>query len=127
MTKVLIDTNIIISYDRGKEFDFNLLWDLFLFDEVELFTSVVVSYEYLLGISRQIWHRKAVTEKFRFLKVLPINNEIAKKAAGINQIHQIGMGDAMIAATCLVHDLELATHNKKHFQMIEGLKIWESK
>ena len=31
--------------------------------------------------------------------------------------------DAIIAATCLVYDLPLRTHNKKDFKFIDGLEL----
>ena len=35
----------------------------------------------------------------------------------------IGDFDLMIAATCLCHNLTLLTNNRKHFGMVEGLRI----
>ena len=36
---------------------------------------------------------------------------------------QIGMADAMIAAHALAENLTLVTHNVRHFERIDGLKI----
>lgn len=62
------------------------------------------------------------------LNVLPFDNEIALKAGCIyqelrkkNQL--IEFRDIFIAATCLIHELPLATLNKKHFERIEGLTV----
>jgi len=37
--------------------------------------------------------------------------------------HNMGICDAIIAATCLVYDLPLWTHNKKDFKFIDGLEL----
>ena len=37
--------------------------------------------------------------------------------------HNMGIYDAIIAATCLVYNLPLWTHNKKDFKFIDGLSI----
>ena len=62
------------------------------------------------------------------LNVLPFDNKIALKAGQIyqelrkkNQL--IEFRDIFIAATCLIHELPLATLNKKHFERIEGLTV----
>ena len=62
------------------------------------------------------------------LTILPFSDEIAVKAGRIyqelrkkNQL--IDFRDIFIAATCLVHNLELVTLNKKHFERINGLVL----
>ncbi len=37
---------------------------------------------------------------------------------------QINVGDLLIAAICKVNNYAIATNNKKHFERIEGLKLW---
>jgi len=36
---------------------------------------------------------------------------------------KLKLGDALIAATALVHDLELVTHNLADFSWITGLRV----
>jgi len=62
------------------------------------------------------------------LYILPFDDEIALKAGRIyhelrkkNQL--IEFRDIFIAATCLIHELPLATLNKRHFERIEGLIV----
>jgi len=35
--------------------------------------------------------------------------------------------DALIATTCLIHEIQLATRNKKHFQNIPKLEFYDLK
>ena len=37
---------------------------------------------------------------------------------------QINVGDLLIAAICKVNNYAIATNNTKHFERIEGLKLW---
>jgi len=41
--------------------------------------------------------------------------------------HDMGIYDAIIAATCLVYDLPLWTYNKKDFRFIEELELINEK
>ena len=41
----------------------------------------------------------------------------------IRKNHKIKLSDAIIAATCLVHGLEVLTLNTKDFENIVGLKV----
>lgn len=54
-----------------------------------------------------------------------VADEAVRIAQGIRKRGEgnIGMADLFIAATAVVHDLPLATLNKKHFQRVEGLRL----
>jgi toxin FitB len=60
---------------------------------------------------------------FRSIKPLPISDEIIEKAIELKQKRKMSIGDAIIAATALVHNLELFTHNITDFDWILGLKL----
>ena len=62
------------------------------------------------------------------LELLDVDQEISKvfgKERGRlrKQGKRIGDFDLMIASTCLHHDLTLLTNNRKHFGMVEGLRM----
>jgi tRNA(fMet)-specific endonuclease VapC len=73
------------------------------------------------------WHRMLL----RFLdaaEVLPVTPEIAERCGQVrakmfDEGHVVPIADMLIAATALVYDLTLVTHNVKHFVAIPGLKI----
>ena len=67
----------------------------------------------------------AVTED---LTLLPFDAAVAAKAGDIYQALKkqnkfIGVADIMIAATCLVFDQPILTSNKKHFKLVDELKV----
>jgi len=73
------------------------------------------------------WHRQLL----RFLDaayVLPVTADVAERggqvrAAMYDDGRLLPVADALIAATALVHDLTIVTHNTKHFVGIPDLKI----
>ena len=54
--------------------------------------------------------------------VLPIDQSIVEKTVLVRQQKKILLGDAIIAATALVHNLTLMTRNINDFKNIDGLK-----
>ena len=54
--------------------------------------------------------------------VLSISDAIADRAIALRQARNFSLGDALIAATALEHDLELATRNADDFKHVSGLK-----
>lgn len=55
--------------------------------------------------------------------LLAIDEAVIDKTISIRQAKKIGLGDAIIAATALQHNLKLMTHNTKDFIDIEGLQL----
>jgi toxin FitB len=55
------------------------------------------------------------------LNILMIGKATIEIAITLRQQRKISLGDAIIAATCLEHNLPLATANSKDFEWIEGL------
>jgi len=57
------------------------------------------------------------------LSVLYPAPEIFKIAIQLRQQHAMSLGDALIAATALHHNLSLATHNVTDFEWIKPLTV----
>lgn len=57
------------------------------------------------------------------LERVPIDDSIVERAIGLRQLRKMSLGDALIAASCLVRQLSLATANEKDFAWIEALAI----
>jgi predicted nucleic acid-binding protein len=122
--KFLIDTNVII--DVLGSFMPEKIKNVVL--QMPLVVSAVTYIE-TLG-----WHH-ATPSQLRILKnfmdtavILPINQPVVEKTVLIRQQKKIGLGDALIAATALVHNLTLVTRNISDFKSIEDLVVlnpWE--
>ena len=75
------------------------------------------------------WHRITPEDKSdleAFLaagSLLSITDAIADRAITLRQTKKMSLGDALIAATALEHDLELATRNVDDYKHIVGLRL----
>jgi len=120
----LVDTNIIIDYDKGKD---PLLKKYFQTKKI-LVVSTITVFEYY---SAKQLENKDFSEKadllFSFFKIQEVNSEIAKVAAYLNRRYnlykKIGVGDIIIAATSFYLEAPLLTKNQKHFKLIPNLKF----
>jgi len=121
---ILVDTNVIIDYDKGKD---PLLKKYFQIKK-NLVVSTITIFEYY---SAKQLENKDFSEKadllFSFFKIQEVNLEIAKIAAFLNRRYnlykKIGVGDILIAATSIYLNAPILTKNKKHFQLIPNLKF----
>ncbi len=122
---MVIDTGVFIEHIRAKD---KLKTTLFLLpDSGELFISSVSVYELYMGATTAEKENdvRAITGD---LQVLAFTDKVAYKAAQLyhllrKQNKLIEFRDIFIAATCIVNDLPLITLNKKHFTLIEELKL----
>ena len=57
------------------------------------------------------------------VQVLAITPDIVALATWLRQQRRMGIGDAIIAATALAHNLILITRNTRDFRWIEGLDL----
>jgi predicted nucleic acid-binding protein len=60
---------------------------------------------------------------FKVLQVFEINQPILSQAIKLRQTRKMTPGDAIIAATALVHGYEIYTRNKADFNWIAGLRV----
>lgn len=127
MSKLLLDTSIIIDYLRKKDKSQTILYNL-VENGNELYASIVVHTESYAG--RSIWERKdaklALETLFGGIKILPLNESISINAGKICASYGTDIVDAIIAATALSHNLKLATLNLKDFEKVEGVRLFKS-
>jgi len=62
-------------------------------------------------------------EFFRFMKQIPVTDEVLDKAVALRQQKNTSVCDAVIGATALLFGAELYTRNTKDFTLIPGLRI----
>ncbi|SEM67807.1 hypothetical protein SAMN05216436_106185 [bacterium A37T11] len=66
-------------------------------------------------------HKMYFLDIFSYMTVIMPTKEIFNKAIEVRQQYNLKLGDSIIAATSLVHDLDLYTRNLKDFERIEKL------
>lgn len=125
MAKIVLDTSIIIDFQRRKDKENTLLFKLAK-QEHQLYASIVTYAESYAG--KSVWERKKVEKELEILfsgiKTLSLDNEIAKKSGEIKAKYDIDIVDAIIAATAIHHNLQLATLNTKDFEKIDKINLF---
>jgi len=126
--KYLIDTSVLSQTVKAKPEQEVLRW-LQDADEQSLYISAITIQELRYGLEilpiggrrheLENWLEDKVLQRFTG-RILPVDERVAdtcgrliatgKKSGNIAEI-----GDALIAATALVHGLQIATLNRKHF------------
>jgi predicted nucleic acid-binding protein len=127
MDKILIDTSVFIDYQRAGVGSFITLLELSKNDKVRLYTCSVVLMEFWAGKSLDKENvRKFAEEMFYGIEVIDLDTNIAKRAGEMIRKSEISIGfDVVVAATSLEIGAQLATSNKKHFEKVPNLKLFE--
>lgn len=128
---VLIDTSVLIEYERGR---LDLEPYLRGRENEEFFLSVVTASELLHGVHRAQDERtkakrsawvEAMLERFPLLDVdLATARAHARLWAELASTGRIiGPHDLWLAAACLSHGLSMVTANVREFERVPGLTV----
>ncbi|MBC7921775.1 MAG: type II toxin-antitoxin system VapC family toxin [Ferruginibacter sp.] len=119
---LLIDTDVLIDYLRGKAEAVSYLESR----SESLLISVITVAELYAGI-RDGAERKKLDEFTRAFGIVAVDREIAVNGGLYRRdylkSHNVGLADALIAATAEIHRARLVTLNGKHFPMLSNAII----
>lgn len=117
MSEILVDTAVMIDFFRNQAAAVAFIRK----NAGRLALSAVTEAELYSGV-RDAKERQALETFLGLIPVIPVNREIARVAGllrrDFGKATKIGLGDALIAATCQVGRLRLHTLNTKHFPML---------
>ncbi len=119
---LLIDTDILIDYLKGEKQSCVFLEGI---KEPLLISSINVA-ELCSGVKRG--KEESILEMFlKAFQIIPVSIEIARMGGlycrDFKKSHNIGLADAMIAATVDIMECRLATLNKKHYPMFNNVLV----
>lgn len=120
--KYLIDSNVIIDYtsNRLPEKGSNFVEQIF---NTYFLISVAVKIE-VLGFDDVQPKLLKMEEFIDSATLLPLDEAVTKQTILIRRKHKkIKLGDAIIAATAMVHNLTLVTRNTNDFKNISSLRV----
>jgi hypothetical protein len=113
---ILADSNLIIYAASGK-YPNLVEW----FAENKPVISAVTLVEVLGYHKLKAAEKEALESLFAELSVVYPSAEVFQKAIDLRQQRNVSLGDALIAATAIFHNLTLATHNMSDFDWVAGL------
>jgi predicted nucleic acid-binding protein len=117
----LIDTNAVIDFLGNKFPESGLNFMNGVIDEIPK-VSVVTKIE-LLGFNAPNEHYITLFNFINDAIVLDLTGNVVDECIEIRKKKKIKLPDAIIAATALVHDLILISHNLADFNTIGGLQV----
>lgn len=116
MKKVLIDTDVLINFLRGRETAKAYL--LSLLEDSIIYCSPITIAEIYAGMKEL--EREKTTELIDSLNIFDITREIAEKAGNYKRDEKkqsLELDDCLIAATAFINGVVLATGNGKDYPM----------
>lgn len=120
MAPLLLDTDVLIEYLRGREQAASYLESL----EEELAVSAITVAELYAGV-RGAPEREALDRFLGAFRVLPVTREIAMMAGDFRRqwgpSHGTDLPDAVLAATAESNRLALVTFNVRHYPMLANV------
>ena len=112
---IFVDTCILIDHSKEKIAFLKK-------NQREYYINSIVQLEFLSGAlnKRELKKLNTILENFQLLDtdqdIMNLSVTLMNKY-GLS--HGMGVYDAIIAATCMVYDLPLWTHNKKDFKFLD--------
>lgn len=132
----VLDTNIVSEFRKVRSGKANLgvaTWAEQV-SSAELFISAITIHELEHGVLLmersdpaqgavlRAWLDQSVVAAFKS-RVLPVDERVVRRAAGLHVPDPAPFRDALIGATALVHDMTVVTRNLKDFQRFDELDV----
>lgn len=114
---ILADSNLIIYAATNNP----ALVDWFA--EARPMVSAISLVEVLGYHKLSLAEKNALQNLFAELTVLYPSADVFQTAVSLRQERPMSLGDALIAATALYHNLTLATHNTRDFAWVTSLQV----
>ena len=118
---VLLDSDTLIDYLRGLSAARNY------FKSVDAAAISVVSVTELVSGARNDEEEAAINELFSTMHIVGVDEKIAREAGRLRRqflrSHNVETADALIAATSILHRLQLVTLNRRHYPMLAHVLV----
>jgi hypothetical protein len=119
---LLIDTDVLIDYLRGQPDAIQYLENL----AENILISVITVAELYSGV-REGKELQILELFLSTFQIIHVSKEIAIRGGlyrrNFGKSHNVGLADALIAATTEIKDATLVTLNQKHFPMISAVHV----
>lgn len=121
---VVVDTDLIIDFLRGKGPGARLVRDLIA--KHRLRVTAITAFE--LRVGADFLARRDDILRLVQSRTFPLDSRSALRAGELAAMlrgggQDIGLADCLQAGICMNYDLPFATRNRKHFDRVEGLRL----
>lgn len=123
---VVVDTDLVIDFLRGKGPGAPLVRDLIASHRLRV--TAITAFE--LRVGADFLARRDDVLRLVHSRAFPLDSrsalragELAATLRGAGQ--DIGLADCLQAGICMNFDLPFATRNRKHFDRVEGLQLFD--
>lgn len=117
-----LDTNILIYYGKGDSAIADVLLEQLETGAV-LFLPTIAVVEFLSFPALTLQEREFFVNLFSQLTIVSLDLEISLAAADLRRVHDMKLGDSVIAATTLATHSTLMTRNIRDFKKVTGLPL----
>ena len=118
---VLVDSDVLIEVCRGRDKSITPRWLELSYSGTAILYSAVTAAELWAGALPS--EHGLLRSLFQTLTCVPIDHETGQQAGGYlrqyRKSHNVGLGDALIAAAAVQNQAALWTRNRKHYPMKE--------
>lgn len=122
---ILCDTNILIEFYKNNP---QIVQELRHITQGQLAVSPITQAELYFGVLNKAELQK-IKQHLLLLSQYPLDSSVSAVFLQLMETyslsHKLTLPDALIAATALVHNLELYTLNVKDFRFISNLQLYK--
>ena len=122
---ILCDTNVIIEFYKNNS---EILDQLRLIGQPDIAISAITQAELFYGALNKAELRKInrhLSSIYCFHIDISISNKFLFLMEKYSLSHKLCIPDALIAATSIIHSLDLYTINSKDFYFIENIRLYK--
>lgn len=122
MEKILVDSDVFIDFLRGHKKRLLRVFKKIQNKEIIAMTTTVnvaelYSGEDILDTKKCLFLERMLD----YFEIVPLEKEIAQLAGKLRLKYNLGLADAIIAATAIKKEAKLFSFNTKHFKKIDKL------
>lgn len=124
--EILIDTDVLIEYFRGSPVVRRLI-DEIRGGDIKAYFSTITETELYSG-SRNEREDARIAALLSFLARVDVDGNVAVVSGKLRYKHRarkLETPDAIIAGTAQILNVKLATFNKRHFEMITEIELFD--
>ncbi|QTA80221.1 Ribonuclease [Desulfonema limicola] len=122
---ILCDTDVIIEFYKNNS---QIIHELRIIGQSNIAVSAITQAELYFGALNKAELRK-IQKHLKSIRVFPLDNLISRKFISLMESlslsHKISIPDALVAATALIHSIELYTLNTTDFQFIKNIQLYK--